>query len=1036
MDDLQKLALELETDSLERIKIRSNVSNFQGPVSTERSLARTTKVVNRLKKFYAEPNMAGLIDDFRKLDWSPYIVELIDALMDAWRTMKLRDVFVFVEICCHCDCVIPSFGAHLVAALRDQLDNCVNDHLRLRVFLRSMSELVLLHAIPQEEGVSEIISVLGSVILFDSDSTSSGASLIRLQALAFWVGRYGGFIGTEFPISLKAKVATFFKMECPKILKRASEAIASEEARHVQIRIDKGQHLDSETVARYEALKSSLEKASGYMKTVQSVLGFEDQLLKQAESPAAARDEVPTPQTESLMEDEICPEDMQFSDKSEKSFYLDLLDLTARLPSALLEPSSSSPSTTAIVSEFFSRIEASCCSRELADSLALNWFEQGICSKQSKKVLLQLFAEKDVSASQVRFLANIAPFSADLTSQITAELKKRMILTVNNAKIQFRAITTFSELCKFQVSPPGPLLDLLAQCANDLNASSGETASWVLVACGRFLINKPETRIVTENLLSRLMKLKNASTTLPAKVQMALEDAYYQTKPKFVAESSHESLSDIQRYILHLVQVEVYRMQEDELLQLVKRLPWSTDPLVASTMKSGILELTLNVNFAKCDHLASLLAGLVKFKEEFVVDLIDSVFEQFQICLEKDDFRLAPTRVRVAKFIAELYAFRLIDSGVLFDIIFQLVGFRATSSFGAGEFTVLLALLAEADAPWLKKLTIGSILEDNDEEEQQNLVDHQPLMHAAVLDEPPWSFIRIILVATIVTTVAEFFLSGSNRGKMLRFLVVFRRYILVRGKEHLSNKIINVISDMFDALDVRKYDIRNDSIEKINEELAHIKNDLEKRARSSVGGIEFNEDNSFQSVRDHDDDHLKVEPSLESGDEYEHRTDGIDTETADFDREMQAIMVESLSEAKSRKHVVSANGGLNLAIPPSRQTSSQSSENEEAAKFTVLAKSQSGKPVSAGAIVLPREHKLLQRQEEYRIEQETAAKEKEKLKRFIMAYDRDANAPTQPAPRVGHSITLANAVGVRNEDDFDNKLSRGTFAGRHIYRKF
>ena len=1036
MEDRSKIEADLESDSSERSRIRSLLLQQSTGGVQERSLAKTTKIVNRLKKFYTESSYQGVVEDFRKLDWSPYTVELLDALMEAFKTMKLRDSFAFVEICCHCRSVLPSFETHLVAGLRKQLDTCINDQLRLRVYVRCLSELTLLECIPRDDGVSELVSLFESVLLFDSETTAQGVALIRLQAIAFWVTRYGNFIGEKIPILIKSRISEFYATQCPKLLQSSLEGITAEEARRVQIRIDKGQQLDAETEAKYAALRGYYDKLNGFIMTIQSSLGFADLDLS-----VPVIEEEPIQRCDAIKLDKKSEEEdaaeMQFTDQTEKSFYVDLLDVAARVPSVLLDKENA-PAGMA-VSDFMNRFECACNSREAADALAMSWFEEGISCKGSKRLIYLRCCEKDTSAFQARFIANIFPFSTDLCSGLTTELKKRMT-NPNQNQNQTRAIKTYSELCKFGVAPPGPLLDLLAACANDLNATNGEIASWILVACGRFLINKPETKAVTENLLVRIMKLKNASVSLPAKVEMALDDAYFQTKPKLVSDSAKIApLTDMQKYILHLIHVEVYRMQEDALLYLVKRLPWSSDPLVAPTMKNAILELSLNVNFVKCDHLASLLAGLIKFKEEFVLDLIDSIFEQFQISLEKEDFRLAPSRVRLAKFIGELYVFKLIDSGAIFDVLFQLIGFRATSCFGAGEYTVLLALLSESEMKSSKSLLVESIPEDDDPVESNSEGYQVQIRDAGMVDEPVWSQVRIILISTIIFTVSEFFSLRARKNKgerMKRFLLLFRRYVILRGKQFLSNKLVNVINDMFDSLDMKKFDIRSDTIEKINDELAFVKQDLEKRTNSTnfaPNNIDPEETAEFAS--DDDQQELVEIPSVgESPDDYEPHVEGVDAETENFDREMQALMIESLSEARLKKFATPA-VSLSVPLPPSRQSSSPSSENEEDSKFKVLSKSHTGKPISTGSISLPNDHKLFKGQEQHRIEQEAAAKEKEKLKRFIMAYERETNAPTHPAPQVGRTVTIATAVGITSEADFDNKMTSGSLQRRSKFKK-
>ena len=1008
MADIGKLKSDAQMESQERQRLLEVMTSC-GDINletTERSLSKTTKALNRLKKFYADASVSSLISELRKLDLSMYLEELIAAITEAFMSMKLKDTFVFLEICSNVSPVYQQFGNFLVASLRKQFSSLLNDNLRLRIYIRTFSEFYLLTMADRELVMNELVSIFESDLAINPADLSPQMAMIRLTALSYWVGKYSDCILTQDKGGLGEKIGsiirTFYEKQGPVLLDRARNAILAQEKVNTQVKIEKGQ-IDSENESKLSGLIADESKLVQQLSVIQDLMNLPALELPREETIGEGEQTsgsfIPS---ETVSDAET--ENLQFADESEKSFYLDIVDVSVRLPSGLLqEDSGSGSSNDTDIKSFVSEL-VSAHSREKADELALRWFESGLNSKGNRKQLLQHFSRGDVGPVHVRFLATIHPYSKDVVTPLVDDLK-----TAALKKQQQKAIQLIGELIKFSLCPLGVGLEILQSYTNDFSARSAEAAAWFLVACGRFLINQPDVGSVVDTLVDRLAKLTRSSTNMPAKVAMAVEDAYYQTKPKKVAHQE-STLSPIEQYIEYLIYVEMYRMEEDEFLRLVKRLPWSSQgELVRHTLKRALLDLGFNTNFAKVYCIASLLAGLVKFEEAFVINVIDDIMEQFQIGIEKEDFRQGPSRVRLARLIGELYSFKLIDSNVVMDVLYLLIGFRATSSFGASEHTVLLQLMAEA-ASASAVASITPIAEDGDEE---LVASHDNefvigIQHNGAIDEPHWSYMRINLVSTIVTTVGEFFQKGANRKKMLRFLVLFRRYVLVRQVGPLPVRVVNMISDMFDLLQVKGYNIRTDSIERIDSELDLIKEDLSHLASGRF--VEDEPDSVQVESMDLESPAESSETDQPSDDtEYERESGDheIDEEITAFDKEMQSLVLSGITEARSAGTVKTRQV---LQLP--RDSNEDGEEPATGTIFKVLSRSKSGKAQTVGILEVPEDHKLHKGQEAFKLEQEAARREKQQLKQFIMAYERASNRP-ETVPVTGHAVTLGQAAGIR-----------------------
>jgi regulator of nonsense transcripts 2 len=81
------------------------------------------------------------------------------------------------------------------------------------------------------------------------------------------------------------------------------------------------------------------------------------------------------------------------------------------------------------------------------------------------------------------------------------------------------------------------------------------------------------------------------------------------------------------------------------------------------------------VKFGNIHLLAILASALYRYHQEFVIGVVDNVLESITLGLEINDFKFNQKRVAEAKYLGELYNYKMIDSPVVFDALYRIVTF-------------------------------------------------------------------------------------------------------------------------------------------------------------------------------------------------------------------------------------------------------------------------------------------------------------------------------------------------------------------------
>nr|CAD1827855.1 unnamed protein product [Ananas comosus var. bracteatus] len=569
-----------------------------------------------------------------------------------------------------------------------------------------------------------------------------------------------------------------------------------------------------------------------------------------------------------------------------------------------------------------------CVGRDLIDQLTVEFCY--LNSKANRKKLVRaLFNVPRTSLELLpyysRMVATLSTCMKDVPSLLLSMLEEEFNYLINkkdqtNIETKIKNIRFIGELCKFRMAPPGLVFSCLKACLDDFTHHNIDVACNLLETCGRFLYRSPETTIRMANMLEILMRLKNVKNLDPRHSTL-VENAYYLCKPPERSARVSKVRPPLHQYIRKLLFSDLDKSTVENVLRQLRKLPWAE-------CEQYLVKCFLKVHRGKYSqvHLIALLtAGLGRYHDDFAVAIVDEVLEEIRVGLELNDYSMQQRRLAHMRFLGELYNYEHIDSSVIFETLYLIIG------FGHGT------------------------------PEQDTL-------------DPPEDCFRIRMIIMLLHTCGHYFDRGSSKRKLDRFLIYFQRYVLSKGPIPLDIEFD--IQDMFAEL--RPYMTRYSSIEEVNAALIELeenervalteKTSSEKysdseshkpksssaftagsaNGKSTANGVDENGEGHDEAAEsesysdsgsvDHDgheaDEELLYEEKSDDGSESEDDEDddggplGTDEEDSvqvrqklveidpkeeeEFDRELRALVQESL---ESRKVELRAKPTINMMIP-------------------------------------------------------------------------------------------------------------------------
>ncbi|TRZ02758.1 hypothetical protein DNTS_029156 [Danionella cerebrum] len=488
-----------------------------------------------------------------------------------------------------------------------------------------------------------------------------------------------------------------------------------------------------------------------------------------------------------------------------------------------------------IVDAFIQQLP-NCINRDLIDKASMDFCMNMNTKSNRRKLVRALFTvprqRLDLLPFYARLVATLHPCMSDVAEDLCSMLKGDFRFHVRkkdqiNIETKNKTVRFIGELAKFKMFSKTDTLHCLKMLLSDFSHHHIEMACTLLETCGRFLFRSPDSHLRTSVLLEQMMRKKQAQH-LDVRYVTMVENAYYYCNPPPIEKTVRRRRPPLQEYIRKLLYKDLSKVTTEKVvLRQMRKLPWQ-DIDVKSYLICCMVNIW-NVKYNSIHCVANLLAGLVAYQEDVGIHVVDGVLEDIRLGMEVNQPKFNQRRISSAKFLGELYNYRMLESAVIFRTLFSFISFGVNSD--------------------------GS---------------PSPL-------DPPEHLFRIRLVCTLLDTCGQYFDRGSSKKKLDCFLVYFQRYIWWKKSLEVWTKeqpfpidIEYMISDTLELLRPKmklcsSLEEACAQVTQLERELL-IKLGLEKDGRSSSA---LGENEALEEEDDEDEDEAGAETEEQSGNESE-----------------------------------------------------------------------------------------------------------------------------------------------------------------------
>ncbi|KAL8621336.1 hypothetical protein ACOMHN_053357 [Nucella lapillus] len=390
-----------------------------------------------------------------------------------------------------------------------------------------------------------------------------------------------------------------------------------------------------------------------------------------------------------------------------------------------------------------------CVNRDLIDKAAIEFCMNFNTKVNRKKLVRGLFTvhrtRYDLLPFYARLVATLSPcmpdVATDLVHNVKSDLRWHMrkkdqinieskLKTVRYLGIvvesKLKTVRYLGELVKFKMCPKSEALHSLKMLMFDFSHHNIEMACALLETCGRFLYRSPDSHYRTKVYLDVMMRKKTA-LSLDSRYETMIENAYFYSNPPESSLTARVERPPMHNYIRRLLYKDLSKITTEKVLRQMRKLNWDDSEIAFYATKC--LTAVWNVRFNSVHCAANLLAGIAPYHEHVAIQVVDGVLEDIRLGMEVNHPRYNQRRVSCIKYLGELYNYRMVESTVIFRVLYSIITFGVSI-----------------------------------DETVSNPLD------------PAEHLFRLRLVCVLLDTCGQYFDKGSSKKKLDCFLIYFQRY--------------------------------------------------------------------------------------------------------------------------------------------------------------------------------------------------------------------------------------------------------------------
>jgi regulator of nonsense transcripts 2 len=385
--------------------------------------------------------------------------------------------------------------------------------------------------------------------------------------------------------------------------------------------------------------------------------------------------------------------------------------------------------------------------RELIDKSAIDFCMNMNTKANRKKLVKTLFGVNrtryDLLPFYARLVAVLHPVMPDVADDLANLLKGDFRWHVRkkdqiNIESKLKTVRFIGELTKFKMFPVFEVFHCVKMLLFDFSHHNIEMACGLFDVCGRFLYRSPLSHHRTKVYLDVMMRKKSA-LHLDSRYAALIENAYYYSNPPEGKQEERKKRPPMHQYIRRLLYKDLNKVGTEKVLRQLRKLPWDDSEIASYITKCITAIWNVRYNIIHC--VANLLAGIAPYHEEHAIAAVDGILEDIRLSMELNHPKYNQRRVCAVKFLGELYNYRMVESSVIFKMLYSFISY-------------------------------GVILEEG---------EVSPL-------DPPEHLLRLRLVSVLVDTCGQYFDRGSSKKKLDCFLIYFQRYYWFKKQNPIWNE--------------------------------------------------------------------------------------------------------------------------------------------------------------------------------------------------------------------------------------------------------
>jgi len=323
-----------------------------------------------------------------------------------------------------------------------------------------------------------------------------------------------------------------------------------------------------------------------------------------------------------------------------------------------------------------------CVNREMIDSAAIE-FSTNLNTKHNRKKLVRsLFTVQrtrlDLLPFYSRLAATMHPYIPEVSTDLCNFLKQDFKYHVRkkdqiNIETKVKIVRFIGELTKFGLYSRADALFCFKMLLLNFAHHYIEMTCNLIETCGRYLLHHPDSHQRTKVYLEQMMRKKSMLASDSRYITM-IENAYYQVVPVESKAAYVKIRPPLHIYIRHLLFVELgNKGSTNKVLKQMRKLNWK-DPDVAN-YAIKCLTSAWKVKYPNIRTLAGVVAEMTLYQEFVGHRIVDAVLEDIRWSLEFPISKFNQRRVSMVKYLAELYNYRMVESSVIFKVLYTLITF-------------------------------------------------------------------------------------------------------------------------------------------------------------------------------------------------------------------------------------------------------------------------------------------------------------------------------------------------------------------------